>query len=307
MLRVLALVLLLANALLLAAQWGGFDALTGGTSAQARAAQQREPERLQRQVAPDAVHILSPQAASAALGAAAASAAQAAAAASAAAAARCLEAGPFSGTELAVAERSLRDAGLVAGTAAGNWAYRKTDDSGVFMVYMGRYLDRDLLQRKHDELKRMKLDAEDLHGLPDLQPGLSLGRFESKPAADAALARMVLRGVRTARIITLRPAQELALLRVPVADAATRARLAGLRLPSGLGFVACAGVEIAVPALLPPTSSPVASGASGSAGTRAVAARPAPVGASAASAVIATAPAAAQAAAAAAAAASFQR
>ncbi len=284
MLRVLALALLLANALLLAAQWGWFDALTGGTSAQARAAQQREPERLQRQVAPDAVHILSPQAASAALGAAAASAAQAAAAASSAAAARCLEAGPFSGTELAVAERSLRDAGLVAGAAAGNWVNRKTDDSGAFMVYMGRYLDRDLLQRKHDELKRMKLDAEDLRGMPDLQPGLSLGRFDSKPAADAALARMVLRGVRTARIVTLRPAQELTLLRVPVADAATRARLAGLRLPSGPGFVACAGAEIAAPTLPPPSPSP---GASAAAGTPALAARPAPVGASAASPVMA--------------------
>ena len=44
----------------------------------------------------------------------------------------------------------------------------------------------------------MKLDAEELRGMPELQPGLSLGRFDSKPAADAALARMVQRGVRTA-------------------------------------------------------------------------------------------------------------
>lgn len=75
MLRYLVLVLVLANAILLAAQWGLFDPLTGGTSVKARADQQREPGRVQRQVAPDAVQILSPQAASAALVAAAASAA----------------------------------------------------------------------------------------------------------------------------------------------------------------------------------------------------------------------------------------
>ena len=291
MLRYLALVLVLANAILLAAQWGLFDSLTGGTSAQARAAQQREPARLQRQIAPDAVQILSPQAASAALGAAAASAAQSAAAASSAAAARCLEAGPFSGTELAAAERSLRDAGLLAGAAAGNWVVHKTDDSGAFMVYMGRYADHDLLQRKQDQLKRMKLDAEELRGVPELQPGLSLGRFDSKPAADAALARMVQRGVRTARTVTLRPTQELIRLRVPVADAATRARLAGLRLPSGPGFVACAGLEIAAAAPPPPPPSP---GDSGATGTPANAARTALAAASAASPVMAAASPAAQ-------------
>jgi hypothetical protein len=289
-LRVLALALLLANGVLLAAQWGLFDTLTGGTSASARATQQREPERLQRQVAPEAVRILSPQAASAAL-AAAASAAQAADAASSAAAARCLEAGPFSGTELATAERSLRDAGLVAGAAAGNWVARKTDDSGAFMVYMGRYVDPDLLQRKHDELKRMKLDVEDLRGMPDLQPGLSLGRYDSKAAADAALARMVQRGVRTARVVALQPVPQLSLLRVPVADAATRARLAGLRLPSGPGFGVCAGAETAALALPPPLP-----GASGSAGTPGNAVRPTPVAALAASPVRVATPSAAQAA-----------
>ena len=292
MLRYLALVLVLANAILLAAQWGLFDSLTGGTSAQARAAQQREPARLQRQIAPDAVQILSPQAASAALGAAAASAAQSAAAASSAAAARCLEAGPFSGTELAAAERSLRDAGLLAGAAAGNWVVHKTDDSGAFMVYMGRYADHDLLQRKQDQLKRMKLDAEELRGVPELQPGLSLGRFDSKPAADAALARMVQRGVRTARTVTLRPTQELIRLRVPVADAATRARLAGLRLPSGPGFVACAGPEIAAAASPPPP--PPSPGDSGATGTPANAARTALAAALAASPVMAAASPAAQ-------------
>ena len=108
------------------------------------------------------------------------------------------------------------------------------------MVNMGRYADRETLQRKLDEVKRMKLDAEELRGKPELQPGLNLGRFDQRAEADAALAKVVQRGARSARVVTLRAAQSQILLRLPAADAATRARLAGLTLPSGPGFVACA-------------------------------------------------------------------
>ena len=234
MLRILAIVLLVGNALLLAAQFGLFDRLTGADNAQAP---QREPERLLRQVDPQSVRILSPQAASAALAAATASATTTAAqAASTARAQACLEAGPFNAGEAEVAQRSLRDAGL----APGSWQTLSTEDSGAFMVYMGRYADRETLQRKLDEVKRMKLDAEELRGKPELQPGLNLGRFDQRAEADAALAKMVQRGARSARVVTLRAAQSQILLRLPAADAATRARLAGLTLPSGPGFVACA-------------------------------------------------------------------
>ena len=164
MLRILAIVLLVGNALLLAAQFGLFDRLTGAGSGQVP---QREPERLQRQIDPQAVRILSPQAASAALAAATASAAQTAAAANNARTQACLEAGPFSPAEAEVAERTLRDAGL----PSGSWQALTTEDSGSFMVYMGRYADRDTLQRKLDELKRLKLDAEELRGKAELQPG----------------------------------------------------------------------------------------------------------------------------------------
>ncbi|MBC7729001.1 MAG: hypothetical protein H7242_15575, partial [Microbacteriaceae bacterium] len=236
MLRVLAIVLLVGNALLLAAQFGVFDRLTGADSAQAP---QREPERLQRQIDPQALRILSPQAASAAVAAAAASAAMTAAqpatAASNARAQACLEAGPFSAAEAEVAQRTLRDAGL----STASWQALTTEDSGAFMIYMGRYADRETLQRKHDEVKRLKLDAEELRGRPELQPGLSLGRFDQRAEADAALTKMAQRGVHSARVVTLRQARSQTVLRLAAADAATQARLAGLVMPSGPGFAAC--------------------------------------------------------------------
>ena len=270
MLRTLALVLLLANALLLAALTGVFDG--------AAPKGEREPERLQRQHQPGLVRILGPQAASAALAAASAQAA----AASSAQALACLEAGPFSATDAEAAERTLREAGLTAGA----WQVQRQDDPGAFMIYMGRYADREMLQRKLAELKRLKIDGEDLRGAPELQPGISLGRFDDQASANAAMAQMAQRGLRTARVITLRQAQSQTVLRVPAADATLRARRAGLQLPSGPGFLPCAAAAAATPA----------SGASQPAGTAsapasATASAPQPV---APSALTASAPAAAR-------------
>ena len=277
MLRLLVLVLLLVNGLLLAAHWGLFGA-SGGADAQ------REPQRLQRQVRPDAVQILPAQTASAALAAPAASgstatsapapasaaassspaatpaavlasaapaavlasktAATAAANPSPAASAKaavnsaapaCLQAGPFVVAEAEAAQRALQ----AANVPAGSWQALISDGGGAYMVYMGRYTDPDLLQRKRNELARRKVAADDLTDTPALQPGLNLGRFETREAADAALARFAKRGVRTARVLTLQQAQPQTVLRLPAADAAVRSRLAGLRLPDGQSFVAC--------------------------------------------------------------------
>ncbi len=230
MLRTLALVLLLANVLLLAALSGVFDPAGNQLG-------EREPERLQRQHRPGLVRVLDPQAASAALAAAQA----AASAASSAQDLACLEAGPFSPTEAAAAERTLREAGL----APSAWQAQRRDSGAAFMIYMGRYADRETLQRKLAELKRLKLDGEDLQHMPELQPGISLGRFDNQDSASAAMAQMAQRGLRTARVITLRQAQSQTLLRLPAADATLRARLAGLQLPNGPGFLPCAALPVA--------------------------------------------------------------
>jgi len=255
MLRTLALMLLLGNALLLAALTGLFDG--------AGALGEREPARLQSQQQPALVRILGPQAASAALAAASAQAA----AASSAQALACLEAGPFSAADAAAAERTLSEAGLAPDT----WQARRQDDSGAFMVYMGRYADRETLQRKLGELKRLKLDGEDLRGVPELQPGIGLGRFDSQASADTALAQLAQRGLRSARVITLRQAQSQTVLRVPAADAPTRARLAGLQMPSGPGFVPCAAGAAAPAASAAPQPAAAASAAASASALPAVA------------------------------------
>jgi hypothetical protein len=249
MLRTLLLVLLLVNGLLLAAYSGLFEAGSDG---------EREPERLQRQHQPALVKVLDPQAASAAR--AAASTALAASAAQAAAA--CVEAGPFPPAEAAAAERGLRDLGL----APGSWQALRHEEGGAWLVYMGRYADREVLQRKLSELRRLKLDGEEVQNAPELQPGISLGRFEDVDSARAALAQLARRGVRTARVIVLRAPQAMTVLRLPAADGALRSRLATLQLPAGAGFVACAATSAAGPASAasgtPAASAPAAAPAS---------------------------------------------
>jgi hypothetical protein len=62
-------------------------------------------------------------------------------------------------------------------------------------------------------------------GNPKLVPGLTLGGFDSKAAADTALATFKQRGVQTARTVQERVEVTGALLKLPAVDEALRARL----------------------------------------------------------------------------------
>ncbi|MBL0090595.1 MAG: hypothetical protein IPP44_29360 [Ideonella sp.] len=282
---VIVLLLLAANGLMLAWQQGWL----GGV---APAQQDREPERLKRQVNPDALRVLPPLAASAALaeavksnaaasatvdGAPPAASGASSAAASGADAPRaasgvltgaapspvvaglrriasglvtqapsvavaapllCLEAGPFAVGELPNAEKALRAAAL----PPGSWTVVKSERQGSYMIYMGRYADQATLERKQAQLQRLKVEAKPMVNWPELQPGLVLGRFDDKAAADEALAGLSKRGVRTSRVVTLSPSVTLATLRVPAADAPLREQLAAVKLPiAGMAFGPCGG------------------------------------------------------------------
>jgi hypothetical protein len=187
-----------------------------------RAQGDREPERLQRQVRPETLRVLPPSAASVAAVIEAPPA--------------CLEAGPYSPEQITAAESVLQTV-----LPAGSWANVKTETPAVWIVYMGKYPNREVLQKKADELKRLKIGFDEVHGNPEFDDGLALGRFDNRPAAEKALAEVAQRGVRTARVATLSPASVSHNLRVERADAALQSRLAGLRAEALLGkpFALC--------------------------------------------------------------------
>ncbi len=236
MMRALLLALLLANAALLAANLGLLDRLRP-----VLAGRQREPERLALQQHPERIALL-PAGAASALPAASQGAAPASNASSAATerATACLQAGPFDAAQAAVAERSLAEAGV----ARQAWQAVTAPEAGVRSVWrivMGPYADPEQQRRKHDELGRLKVEAGDWSDPaqpPGHGPSLLLGRYADARAAEAALARLRQRGVHTAKVVG-QPEAAAVVLRLHAADAATQARVAGLRMPSGPGMVPC--------------------------------------------------------------------
>jgi hypothetical protein len=219
MLRAFVLLLLVANLVFYAFTQGWLDGVIG-----ARANGDREPERLEHQVRPQWVKVLTPQAV-------------ADAASAAAARLQCLEAGPFDTAELPAAQ-----AALSAALPAGSWVDVKRDAPSVWIVYMGKYTNRDAQKKKEDELARAQVAFEVLSGAPELEPGLSLGRFDDRAAADAALVRLTQRGVRSAKVVELAKPAPRHMLRVDKADPELAARVAGLRADAlGAGFSACTG------------------------------------------------------------------
>lgn len=232
--RGLLVVLVAANLLVLA--WS-LDLVPGFTRGR-----DREPERMKQQVRPDAVQLITPTAASAALQAAAAqrsgvlTAPSAASAAGGGAATVCLEAGPFAAGEVGAAERALRE----LKQPALEWTQQRSERGGSYIVYLGRFPDDVAMARRRDELRRQQIVADEVRSPPDLQPGLQLGRHDNRAAAEAAQAALVQQGIKAARVVTLSAPVVVTLLRVERADGAAAGRLTQLSLPAGAAFRPCA-------------------------------------------------------------------
>lgn len=269
-----AVVLRAAVAVLLLANVAFFGWTQGWLGDSAPALADREPGRLGRQVQPDVVRIVpltgvaattraratpppaaapQPQPPPAMAGngggsdaaPAPASSSRAAAAAAAGNAPACLQAGPFTPVEVTKVEAAL---GAALPAARGSWANVKIETPGIWLVYMGRYADRDTLRARMDELRRFPgLSFEELQGAPSLEPGIVLGRHDNKAAADAALARLVERGVKAAKVVALSPPAAVHLLRIERADAALRQQLTGLSpgTLAGSAFMPCPGTGTA--------------------------------------------------------------
>lgn len=225
-LRSLVALLLVANLGYFAWSQGVFDRLLPGPGPRS----EREPERLARQIDPGSVRVLQTgAAASAALAASAA-----ARAASAAPRVACLEAGPLAAADLPAAESTLAD------MPAGSWVRVTDARPGRYAIVMGRFASGEALQKKEDELRRLRVPFELLDAPPALSGAVSLGRYDGREAAEAALASLSSRGVRTARIEALAPPVTEHRLRVAEADPTLAAHLASLDgRPLAGGFHAC--------------------------------------------------------------------
>jgi hypothetical protein len=213
MLRALVLLLLLANGLYFA--WA-----QGWLGAPPRHAE-REPARLAAQVSPEAVLVLPPPRASAALRAARE------------AALVCVESPPLQEPELGQAEYRLAEA-LVAPDAVER---QSGSTPGRWIVFGGRYPDAGPRNAREDDLRRLGLKFERLTAPPELAPGFVLSRHDSREAAEAWLKTEAPRALRGARVQALPGAEERTVLRVPRAAPEQAEKLAAA------GFRPCGGAR----------------------------------------------------------------
>jgi hypothetical protein len=127
------------------------------------------------------------------------------------------------------AASSMRDA--LQALPSGSWALEPTDESGRWIVYMGPY-NPEALAKKKSELRGLGLSYETPQR-ESLSRGLSLSGHTSQAEANQALDTLRQRGVRTAKV-----AQEIApkqgqVLRLPVVDDALRALLEPVKTALG--------------------------------------------------------------------------
>jgi hypothetical protein len=193
MLRALVLLFLLVNL-----------ALYGWLQSDPQALQpDREPQRLQHQVSPEAIQVLPDLPASAA-SAPASAASPAASAASIALAGGdidtgCAETPPLESVQLVALKAALIGAGVPADAIA----ERRQSQGGSWIAYLGRFSDATVRQQRAGELGRLNVKFEPVNAPAALNPGLSLGRFSSKADAMARVEELVHLGVHGARVVTL--------------------------------------------------------------------------------------------------------
>lgn len=206
MLRLVVLLLLLANGAYFA--WSQGHLLPWG----AGPAQQAEPQRMAQQIRPEAIRILRTEDVRRIE----------AAAPAAARPAECLQAGPLDEAQ-ATAMRPLLES-----WPAGSWTLEPMVEPARWIVYMGKYLTPELVDRKRAELRQLGIVFEPLSNA-SLEPGLSLGGYASEAEAKRRMDALAERGVRSAKVVQERAEARGQRLTLAAVDETLRARLDELR------------------------------------------------------------------------------
>lgn len=223
MLRLLVLLLVLGNA--------GYFAWTRDLLAPYgfAPAMQSEPQRLAQQIQPEALRVLSAlearqlESSPALATPAAALSAPGFSSPTASLATQCLQAGLFNEEQTAILRNRLQSV-----LPAGSWVLESSVEPARWMVYMGKYNSADAVTKKKAELRQLGVAFDALNMAP-LEPGLSLGTFTSQSDADAELARITKRGVRTAKVIQAQAELRGQKVRFAAVDVSLKAQLDAIK------------------------------------------------------------------------------
>jgi len=187
---------------------------------------QNEPQRLLRQIRPEALQLqkVGPEAA----------ASPQVPAVQADQTGPCLQAGLF---EEAQSLALRRAAGALL--PDGSWTLSAALEPASWIVYIGQYNSALTIDKKRAELTALNFKVEPLTN-PDLELGLSLGRFDNQAAAVAELEALKKRGLRKALVVQEHPERRGLALRVRLSDKLPRSQLDGLKPElAGKAWVDC--------------------------------------------------------------------
>jgi hypothetical protein len=207
MLRLLVLVLILANGIFFA--WSNGLLRAYGFAP----VQPNEPQRMAQQIRPEAIQLLS----------AADIKGVEAQVQSDQAPKECLQAGPFDEGQAATLRKALDGA-----LPSGSWQLDSVKTPARWILYMGKYATTELQAKKRAELAGLGVKSEAV-GNPELEIGLSLGEFESQAAATAELAKLAPKGIRTARVVQDREESVGTQLKLPAVAESLKAKLADIK------------------------------------------------------------------------------
>lgn len=177
---------------------------------------QREPQRLARQLHPEAVRIVVAEPASQPREAVDAAKPE------------CLQSAVLDAEQAGRVRTVLQNA-----LPSQAWAIDEFALPSRWVVYMGKYANAVEVDKKRAELTRLGVTGESPRS-PVLAPGLVLGTFDLQSQADTALKIFAERGVRTARVLQDVPTGPGFRLRLPAVNEAMKAQLPAVRavLPS---------------------------------------------------------------------------
>ena len=144
----------------------------------------------------------------------------------------CLVAGSFDAKQVEALRLQL------AKLPEGSWKLDSTTASGRWMVYVGKFSSQEALDARRNELRAMEIST-DRARIASLEPGISLGRFSSEEAAERHQATMAKKGVTGAKVVVERPEAVSYTLRLPKLDAATKKRVQSWHIMDGKDVQAC--------------------------------------------------------------------
>jgi hypothetical protein len=100
---------------------------------------------------------------------------------------------------------------------ADSWKFEPRTEQASWMIFMGPYANAEQLDKKKQELKRLNVGFEPIHP-KSVGAGLLLSASADKASLDSRLAALNKSGVRTARVLPLRPAASGPVLKLPAVN-----------------------------------------------------------------------------------------